>query len=259
MLPTISTRKLAVARQLRARQVGGMLGFGARRSVRVPAGGFFRPSFTMAPRQRRSLPPQYVGLGPGGDPGLFSFVGNIVKSIPGVGSVVSAVETGVKAVGSLMGGGGARAASIKTQQQPQGGLRSLIAGRYNPPFGGPPGAGFRLDVGPVGLEAGVGEIAEAAQLVRRDGRPAHLPTAGYHFNKSGYYVQDPSDPMRGIYIPPGTREVRNRRRNPFNPRALDRATSRIAQFARADQRSRKAVVKAARKVTPPRRATKKKR
>lgn len=189
-----------------------------------------------------------------GDPGLFSFVGDIVKSIPGVGTVVSAVETGVKAIGGLLGGGGARASTIKTQAQPQAAMRmtaeapSLVQRTLG-------GAQFGLTVGPVGLEAGVGEVAEAAQMLRRNGR-GMLPPAGYHWNKAGYYVRDSSDPMRGIYVPPGTVAVKNRRRNPFNPRALDRATSRIAQFARADSRSRKAVVAAARKVTPPRRVAK---
>lgn len=43
---------------------------------------------------------------------------------------------------------------------------------------------------------------------------------GFHLNKTGYYT-------RQGYVAPGTRCVKNRRRNPLNPRALSRSISRI--------------------------------
>lgn len=240
MLPTLSARKTAIARQLRGRSV----------PMRVAPLPRYRVT-----RGRRSFGGPMIQSRPGGDPGLFSFVTDIVKAIPGVGSVVSAVETGVKAVGGLLGGKPAVRTQAGTSPvvTPKPSIFQRLVG----------GSEFGLQVptplGPIGLEAGVEEIAQAGQLLRRNGRGAGLPPAGYHWNKAGYYVQDPSDPMRGLYVPPGSRAVRNRRRNPFNPRALDRATARIAQFARADSRSRKAVVAAARKVTPPRRVAVKRR
>ena len=51
--------------------------------------------------------------------------------------------------------------------------------------------------------------------------------AGCHPNKSDYFLKG------GSFIPRGTRCVRNRRRNPLNPRALDRAISRIGSAQNA--------------------------
>ena len=45
--------------------------------------------------------------------------------------------------------------------------------------------------------------------------------SGHHPNKSGYFLID------GSFIEKGSRCVKNRRRNPMNPRALDRAISRV--------------------------------
>jgi len=51
------------------------------------------------------------------------------------------------------------------------------------------------------------------------GKPC--PVAGYHWNKSGYFL------LTGEYVSPGTKMVKNRRRNPANPRATSNAISRI--------------------------------
>jgi len=48
------------------------------------------------------------------------------------------------------------------------------------------------------------------------GRPA-----GFHLNKTAYFLMD------GTHVPAGSRWVKNRRRNPLNPRALRRAIGRI--------------------------------
>lgn len=45
---------------------------------------------------------------------------------------------------------------------------------------------------------------------------------GYHYNKTGYYTK------RYGWIPAGTVCVKNRKRNPLNPRALSRSISRIS-------------------------------
>lgn len=50
--------------------------------------------------------------------------------------------------------------------------------------------------------------------------------SGYHPNKSSYYRQMP-DGSGVIHIPKGTVCVKNRRRNPMNPKALRRAVSRV--------------------------------
>lgn len=51
--------------------------------------------------------------------------------------------------------------------------------------------------------------------------------AGYHLNKSGYHL------LSGIYVPPGSRCVKNRRQNPLNPRAAHRAGTRLRSAAKA--------------------------
>lgn len=48
-----------------------------------------------------------------------------------------------------------------------------------------------------------------------------IPTKGFHLNKSDYFLKD------GTFIAKGTRMVKDRRRNPLNPRALMRAVGRI--------------------------------
>ena len=56
------------------------------------------------------------------------------------------------------------------------------------------------------------------------GKPTGWP--GYHWNKSSYFL------MSGEYVPAGTRAVKNRRRNPCNPRAVSRALSRVKSAKR---------------------------
>jgi len=51
------------------------------------------------------------------------------------------------------------------------------------------------------------------------GKPC--PISGYHWNKSGYFLKS------GEYVPAGTKMVKNRRRNPANPRATSNAIMRI--------------------------------
>ena len=53
---------------------------------------------------------------------------------------------------------------------------------------------------------------------------------GYHWNKSGYFLKD------GTWVEKGTKQVKNRRRNPLNPRALDRSMSRITSAKRASKK-----------------------
>lgn len=52
-------------------------------------------------------------------------------------------------------------------------------------------------------------------------------TRGYHLNKTGYYTKG------GTYVAPQSKWVKNRRRNPLNPRALSRSISRISSAKNA--------------------------
>lgn len=50
---------------------------------------------------------------------------------------------------------------------------------------------------------------------------------GCHANKSDYFLRS------GAFVPKGSRCVRNRRRNPLNPRAMDRAAGRLRAAKKA--------------------------
>ena len=60
--------------------------------------------------------------------------------------------------------------------------------------------------------------------------------AGCHPNKSDYFLRG------GAFVPKGSRCVRNRRRNPLNPRALDRAAGRLRSAKRAGSFLAKVVI-----------------
>lgn len=62
---------------------------------------------------------------------------------------------------------------------------------------------------------------------------------GYHYNKSSYFLKD------GTFIPEGTRLVKNRRRNPLNPRALSRAMVRLEQAKRASKKASRITIRKA--------------
>lgn len=54
--------------------------------------------------------------------------------------------------------------------------------------------------------------------------------SGFHPNKTSYFLKD------GTFVEKGTRCVKNRRRNPLNPRAASRAISRIESGKKAIKR-----------------------
>jgi len=59
----------------------------------------------------------------------------------------------------------------------------------------------------------------AGMAAMQAGKPC--PVSGYHWNKSGYFLKS------GQYVQAGTKMVKNRRRNPANPRATSNAITRI--------------------------------
>lgn len=60
----------------------------------------------------------------------------------------------------------------------------------------------------------------ASAPVATNGRVGVACPSGFHPNKSSYFT------LQG-FVPKGSRCVKNRRRNPMNPRALDRAIRRV--------------------------------
>ena len=143
-----------------------------------------------------------------GDPGLWSSIRDI-----GAGFLGGGVSGGVGAIGQQLG--------LGSLQRPA--IAAPLGAQINLPFMGPPGAGMEIK-GPLGFgfEFGVGELAEGARMLGPGAMNGKTPP-GYHYNKTGYFVKGPP----AQYIPAGTKLVRNRRRNPLNPRAFDRALGRV--------------------------------
>jgi len=89
----------------------------------------------------------------------------------------------------------------------------------NPPFAGARGIGIDTPFGRYSLGEQMNGAGAMDLGAMQAGKPC--PVSGYHWNKSGYFLQS------GEYVPPGTKMVKNRRRNPANPRATSNAITRI--------------------------------
>lgn len=194
-----------------------------------------------------------------GDPGLGSFLKTVAQAglgiagmLPGVGGIAQAASgllfppapgtTTYPQSGGLSrmppvpiaGPGGsttqsaqARATQIRHAQHGHGVMPASLS--LAAPSGGPCGPGRTEIFGqcvdfsafPPGGEKftvpvnGMNGMAMNGMMA---GRPA---VSGYHWNKSGYFL------MSGEYVAPGTKMVKNRRRNPANPRATSNAITRL--------------------------------
>lgn len=156
-----------------------------------------------------------------GDPGLFSAIGSVVKKVGGAvynTLVPSPIKTGVGVVSSIVGG---RGSAPQLPQLPPPGARNFPAPQLPPRGGAMPGPMAQVP-------ATVGGPGGTAMV---DTKPAIACPQGYHPNKSGYYRRSPAGSV--LYIPPGHACVKNRRRNPLNPRAMDRAIGRLSSAKKA--------------------------
>jgi len=163
--------------------------------------------------------------------GLVSSLG-----IPGVSTIAGIANKGL----STLTGGGAGATDINTIMQRIQTNQPLTAAQKSA-FQSATGTSvevYRQNRSSIGVALpSFGPNLPAMQTqtaVSRYQMPAGPPPApGYHPNKSGYYRQAvPGDPTSAVYIPPRSMWVKNRRRNPANARATDRAISRIGQAKR---------------------------
>lgn len=169
-----------------------------------------------------------------GDPGIFDFIG---KAIGSVAKIAAPILPGP------LGGVARLAGNILAPPKPVSVAKAgTIFGKF--PQGTPPilraQTGSGVSVGPGGVTIGTWgqgapQLAPGGQQYTGGGvtgpvvgtRPSTPCVAGHHFNKSGYYTK------RYGYVEAGTVCVRNRRRNPLNPRALSRAMSRVKSAQRA--------------------------
>jgi len=138
-----------------------------------------------------------------GDPGFF---GDIWGGIKG-------------AVGGAVGGFMGRQPAVPTAGPGSVPVSTMPVPRTIGPNGG---NGFKIPriLDPLGL-IGPGWLDRPATMTMNGNGGAPCDTAGYHLNKSAYFL------MSGEFVPQGSRYVRNRKRNPANARATSRAISRV--------------------------------
>lgn len=134
--------------------------------------------------------------------GLLSSIGNLAKKAVGV---VAATVTG----GPLAGASTALRAVTGSPSRPAMGFANVPAPQQVPT---------------------PGIVGSIQRLVPGGATGLMSCPAGYRPNKSSYFLKD------GSYVEKGSTCVRIRRRNPFNPRALDRAMSRLESAGRGAKR-----------------------
>ncbi len=146
-----------------------------------------------------------------GDPGLFGFIGKAIGKVAGIAKVLPGpIGWAAGAVSKLMPSGRQPAPSFPMQPPMT----------FPPSYPAPPGPG--LGMAPVQQQQ---QYPAAPPQGGQIGSPA-----GYHVNESDYFLKD------GTFVPAGSRWVKNRKRNPLNPRAASKAIGRIESLKRATAR-----------------------
>lgn len=160
-----------------------------------------------------------------GDPGLFGFLGKAIGAVGKVAGILPGPLGLVGKVASVLTSGGAKPIKLATAGSLPG-----IGGRQVP-FPGLPGVTMPVPRGPLSLFPQRGNIPQGGGGADWEpgtpGRMGACPTAGYHYNRTGYFTK------RYGYIEKGSVCVKNRKRNPLNPRALSRAMARLTSAKRA--------------------------
>lgn len=180
-----------------------------------------------------------------GDPGLFGFLGGVVKGAVGgflTGGPAGAILGG--AAGAVSGIAGRPISVAKTAAMSPVQIASTlpILRRTTPasilpplPSQTPTFSGVQIG-GPSGVQVGTSRPGVGTAVAPTGpgvtgalvGAGAGTPcVAGYHYNKSRYYS------TRYGVVEKGSVCVKNRRRNPLNPRALSRAMSRVKSAQKA--------------------------
>lgn len=193
-----------------------------------------------------------MGRGRAGQQG--GWLGDIGKAIAKVGGTIF---SGVPVIGSALTAIGAGALDKKKK-----GVTAIPANTLTlAPSSGPGSGGFGMpNIGPGYAPETVatgGSMDPGTGMTLFGGGKA-IP-AGYRLNKSRYYINDPLIPgsEQGREIEPGSRVVKIRKRNPYNPKAASRAMSRLAALSQGMKTLERQLTKLApRKRTAPARACK---
>jgi hypothetical protein len=135
-------------------------------------------------------------------------------------------------------GGAAPAAKYSSPQVNMGSVGTAVSRLIGGPGSGPqsfptlPGVGqipVQIDstrTSGVSLFPGGPMVGTQTTYTSPAGGAGHACPVGYHWNRTGYYT-------RQGFVAKGTKCVKNRRRNPLNPRALSRSMSRIHSAKKA--------------------------
>jgi len=154
-----------------------------------------------------------------GDPGIFGAIGSVVSKVASVAKIIPGpIGMAASAVSRLTS---PKSGPLPSYFQPTGATRQPVASSL-------PGLGFPQQPTP-GLTGMVQRLLPGGSTGMQDVSTVGAP-AGYHVNKTGYFLKD------GTYIPEQSRWVRNRHRNPLNPRAASKAIGRIESLKRATKR-----------------------
>lgn len=164
----------------------------------------------------------FSSLGTGqfvGDPGLFGFLGKTISRIGG--AVLGSTPIGA-ALGTVTGFLGGRATSPRGATQPIARTPSF--------FPTAPNFGPQEVVPKPGVRGAIERFLPGGStgLVVQGGTRMACPS-GFHPNKTSYHTQ-------AGFVQAGSKCVKNRRRNPLNPRAASRAISRLESASKATKR-----------------------
>jgi hypothetical protein len=171
---------------------------------------------------------------------LFGFLGNVVKGaasgfltggpagalIGGAGSVIQQATSKPTIQRPLITAGAAPTSvlvnRILTNTQPVVKPAGMLQGPGQTPFPQLPDS-----TKTSGVSTPFGSIGTTTTYYPTAGGAPPPGGRGYHLNKAAYYTKG------GKLVAAGTKWVKNRRRNPLNPRALSRSISRITSAKNA--------------------------
>ncbi len=149
-----------------------------------------------------------------GDPGLFGFIGKAIGKVASVAKVLPGpIGWAAGAVSKLMPSGGQPAAFP-----------------MQPPMTFAPQVAPQRPMPGLPFQQGTGTAVQPYQPPMPATNGAIGAPSGYHVNESDYFLKD------GTFVPAGSRWVKNRKRNPLNPRAASKAIGRIESLKRATAR-----------------------
>lgn len=132
--------------------------------------------------------------------------------------------TVLKIASGVLGGSGSSAPAPAPQAMPGGyNLNNPVKPLILP---GSPDS-IKVSGKSIGLLQGYNQVTATGYYSQPGTAVACQTARGTHLNRTGYHLKD------GTYVAPNSRCVKNRRRNPLNPRALSRAMGRLSSAKKA--------------------------